>query len=113
VSNALKFTERGSVVITTEAIPDRGRVVFRVEDTGCGIAPAALEHVFEPFHESRPSSASGPEGIGLGLAIVKRYVDLLGGELRVRSTVGSGSCFEVEMPCQSMVDAPGVQRHAA
>lgn len=98
ISNALKFTETGQITIGVEDAAARERVVFRVEDTGCGIATDALDHIFEPFHGTEPAPDGHPRGVGLGLAIVKRYVDLLEGTIRVRSTVGAGSCFEFEMP---------------
>jgi signal transduction histidine kinase/CheY-like chemotaxis protein len=90
LDNAIKYTERGSVALKI-GLRD-GRVRFSVHDSGVGIAPEHLAHVFTIFHQVRhPENPA--EGTGLGLAIAKRLVSLLGGELRVESTLGEGSRF--------------------
>lgn len=69
---------------------------MRVEDNGVGIAPADQARIFEEFQRATPR----PEvhGTGLGLAIARRLTEVLGGDLRVRSELGRGSCFELELP---------------
>ncbi|WP_437836217.1 protein kinase domain-containing protein [Sorangium sp. So ce1153] len=115
LGNAIKFTERGRVVlrvVASEAPPAGGPlsgaprpVRFRVEDTGPGIAPEHLERIFEPF-EQVPTGGAPVEGTGLGLAITRRIVDHMGGTLRVESQPGEGSVFEVEVPLADASAAP-------
>ncbi|MGK3966550.1 AAA family ATPase [Sorangium sp. So ce118] len=115
LGNAIKFTERGRVVLrvaASEAPPAGGSpagaprpVRFRVEDTGPGIAPEHLERIFEPF-EQVPTGGAPVEGTGLGLAITRRIVDRMGGTLRVESQPGEGSVFEVEVPLADASAAP-------
>ena len=93
VHNALKFTTVGQVAVTAEA---RGAdVAFVVADSGCGIPPDALPHVFEMF---RQVAGAGGGGVGLGLHIVHRFVSALGGRVDVTSLVGEGTCFTVTLP---------------
>ena len=99
VSNALKFTEHGWVNVT--ATTDPGVVVFRVEDSGIGIPEDQLARVFEPFAPLHPSFTRGPGESGLGLAICKRLVELMGGDIRVESSEGQGSVFEVTIPASA------------
>jgi signal transduction histidine kinase len=116
--NAIQYNRpQGSVSLTVEQ--SDGRVQFDVRDTGIGIAPAARERIFERFYREDPSrhgddltdfGSGNGDGMhsGLGLAIVKGYVDLLGGSIRVESTVGKGSTFHVEIPTGSLkpIDVP-------
>ncbi len=98
LSNALKYTEAGRVELSVAAISplgemgDTARVRFQVTDTGIGIAPEALEAIFTPFYQVSGLS-SNIEGTGLGLAISRRLVELMGGELQVKSVPGQGSTF--------------------
>ncbi|MGK3990342.1 AAA family ATPase [Sorangium sp. So ce136] len=113
LGNAIKFTERGRVVLRVAASEAPGGplsgaprpVRFRVEDTGPGIAPEHLERIFEPF-EQVPTGGAPVEGTGLGLAITRRIVDHMGGTLRVDSQPGEGSVFEVEVPLADASAAP-------
>ncbi len=96
VTNAVKFTEQGGVTVEAviEAESERD-IVLRlvVEDTGIGIAPEALQRIFEPFEQADSSTTRRHGGTGLGLAICKRLVQLMGGRIEVTSTLGTGSCF--------------------
>lgn len=94
--NAIKFTERGEVEISVDAaIEDNAaRLEFTVRDTGIGIPPATLEHLFQPFAQADASMARRYGGTGLGLSISKSLVELMGGRIRVRSEVGVGSTFD-------------------
>lgn len=96
LSNALKFTEAGSVVLTADA-RDRG-VEIEVADTGVGIAPDALPIIFEPFRQIDESPTRSQGGVGLGLYIVRRLVDILGATLAVDSEPGRGTTFRVWVP---------------
>ncbi|NET39112.1 MAG: PAS domain S-box protein, partial [Cyanothece sp. SIO1E1] len=104
--NAINFTRAGRVTLSVQAVQlsniDQkagGRLSFSVQDTGCGIAPADLEHVFEPFVQVGVACQSH-QGTGLGLAISQQFVRLLGGELMVTSTCNQGSTFKFEIPVQ-------------
>jgi signal transduction histidine kinase len=95
VHNALKFTEHGLVTIAAQqAAP--GQVTITVTDTGRGIPADALEHIFEMFHQL-PGTGGG--GVGLGLHIVRRFLEMLGGTVRVESEVGAGTRFTITLPC--------------
>ena len=97
VGNAVKYTARGEVEIDVR--PESAeRVLVTIRDTGPGIAPEHLEHIFEPFWQVDRTQRSQGGGTGLGLSVVRRMLDLIGGEVRVRSTLGEGSVFEVRVP---------------
>ena len=96
LTNAAKFTERGTVRCRTRVQSDE--VVLEVSDTGRGIAPADLHRVFEPFWQGDPSARNRPEGVGLGLSVSRRLAELLGGALGVESAWGSGSTFSLRLP---------------
>lgn len=101
VSNAVKFTETGGVVIaaTTEPAAE-GRVMLRldVRDTGIGIPADKLAHVFEEFAQADSSHTRRFGGTGLGLAIVRKLAATMGGSVAVESAPGEGSCFTVHIP---------------
>ena len=95
-SNAIKFTQSGSVVISVSKVDESTTHLtarFEVEDTGAGISPEAQTRIFEEFSQADGSTTRKHGGSGLGLAISKQLVEMMGGELRVESTVGSGSRF--------------------
>ena len=96
LGNAVKFTPAGRVELL--ASRDDGRAVFRVGDTGIGIPEAHRARMFEAFWQGDGSLHRAAEGTGLGLAIAERFVKMLGGEIHVESTVGSGSTFTVFLP---------------
>jgi len=90
LGNAIKFTERGRVIFTVEDLGEQLR--FQIEDTGVGIAPQDVQIIFEPFRQvGVPENMS--KGTGLGLAISRELVEIMGGELRVKSRSGVGSTF--------------------
>ncbi|MBN1437465.1 MAG: response regulator [Sedimentisphaerales bacterium] len=95
-NNAIKFTEKGHVLISISSQEqDDGNltVQFEVEDTGIGIPPDKLDHVFGKFTQADTSTSRKYGGTGLGLAICKQLVELMGGEVGVRSELDKGSCF--------------------
>ena len=102
VSNAVKFTPRGEVCVGAEV---RGeRVLFTVADTGIGIAEEHLPRIFEEFVQLPGELQRARQGTGLGLPLAKTLVGLLGGELTVRSAVGVGTTFTVDLPLRRDAD---------
>ncbi len=101
VGNAIKFTERGEVVVEAELERlDKRRAHWRisVRDTGIGIPPDRLSHLFQPFTQLDGSTTRRYGGTGLGLAISKQLVEMMGGTIGVESEVGKGSTFTVRIP---------------
>ncbi|MGH7396973.1 MAG: PAS domain-containing protein [Candidatus Rokuibacteriota bacterium] len=98
LSNAIKFTGRGGrILVRLEHAGAAARIVVR--DTGAGIAPAFLPHVFDRFRQADSSSTRAHGGLGLGLAIVRHIIEQHGGEVRAESAgLGEGSAFTVEIP---------------
>ena len=94
--NAVKFTERGTIVLRAILLEDRGDellVRFEVQDTGIGISAEALPGLFEAFEQADASTTRKYGGTGLGLAITRRLAELMGGETGATSTLGVGSMF--------------------
>jgi PAS domain S-box-containing protein len=104
VSNAIKFTQQGSVrlevkrVHSTAPLEPRAWLKFSVIDTGEGISETALKNLFMPFAQADASTTRRFGGTGLGLSIVKRMAQLMGGEVGVESALGKGSTFWVQLP---------------
>ena len=96
VSNAIKYNRDGGRVTLTADIVD-GRVQIAVQDTGPGMNAEQVSHLFEPFNRLG-AERTRTQGSGLGLVITKSLVALMGGELRVTSVPGQGSCFAFELP---------------
>jgi len=97
VGNAIKFTEEGSVQVHVY-MQDQDHWALAVSDTGRGIPKDAQDTIFEPFHQVEGTAAAG---VGLGLTIVKQLVELLGGEIHLKSEVDKGSTFTVVLPITS------------
>jgi PAS domain S-box-containing protein len=95
VGNARKFTKTGYIDVKAIRI-DGHRVRITVTDTGCGIDATHLPNIFELYRQA--PSGQAHDGCGIGLYIVKRYIDMLGGRVECRSTVGVGSTFVIELP---------------
>lgn len=104
VSNAIKFTQQGSVRLEVERVhssapaDQRAWLKFSVTDTGEGISEAALKNLFMPFAQADASTTRRFGGTGLGLSIVKRMAQLMGGDVGVESALGKGSRFWVQLP---------------
>ncbi len=96
ISNALKFTPEGSVTVAVYA--EGEQAVVAVEDTGIGIGPAFMEHLFDEFRQEETGLLRSRHGSGLGLAIARRLVEEMGGEIAVQSEPGKGSVFTVRFP---------------
>jgi cell cycle sensor histidine kinase DivJ len=111
LSNAVKFTPRGGKITVTVEL-DPGHVTFNVKDTGVGIAEHDLQNVGAPFFQVRTAYDRPHDGTGLGLSIVKGLVALHGGELTIRSRLGSGTTVAVRLPidCERSRPAHNVER---
>jgi signal transduction histidine kinase len=102
LTNAIKYNrENGGIIVTTWVTSD-GYYSISVADTGKGIPPDAMAHMFEKFYRV-PDSESTATGTGLGLPIAKRIVEALGGEMGVKSTAGVGSTFYFTLPLSNAV----------
>jgi signal transduction histidine kinase len=106
LSNAIKYTPKGGNISCSihkiESAKGRRQYRIVVEDTGIGMSPDFLPRLYEPFAQEHRQEAGNVVGTGLGLSIVKQFVDLMGGDIRVRSTVGVGTCFTVDLPIQTV-----------
>lgn len=101
INNALKFTKNGSVIIKVNLVSfqeENTTIAFAIEDTGIGIAPDKLDTVFENFAQGSVEINRKYGGTGLGLTIVKKLTTLLGGQIKLTSTLGKGSVFTLELP---------------
>jgi PAS domain S-box-containing protein len=103
LSNAVKFTDRGSVTVRTrwKGRKRSGRLRVSVVDTGAGISPESVGRLFERFSQAEVSINRTHGGTGLGLAICKGIVELMGGEVGVETTLGDGSSFWFEIPAKA------------
>lgn len=97
IGNALAHTPHGGSVRIAAQIHGAG-VRLSVADTGCGIAPEHLPHLFERFYRADPARSRTRGGLGLGLALVRNIVRLHGGDIRVQSQLGSGTCMTLDWP---------------
>lgn len=99
VSNAIKYTDQGSVKLTLGIDPKAPRLLeFRVEDSGIGISEIDQQNLFNLYSDVDPGRQRKAGGTGLGLAISRELVDLMGGTLTVSSAPNQGSCFTVKLP---------------
>lgn len=102
LSNALKFTEKGEVLISARVVhwisEEKAVLLIEVRDTGIGITREKLEKVFEPFFQANAGLTRKYKGTGLGLPIVKRVVETMGGTIEVHSSPHTGTTFKVELP---------------
>jgi PAS domain S-box-containing protein len=107
VGNAIKFTDKGGVLVTVTHHSDghAGFVRFAVADTGPGLRTEDMERIFEEFEQADGSSTRAHGGAGLGLAISRRIVDALGGKIDVSSDLGLGSEFRVDIPAVEAVQS--------
>lgn len=98
ISNAVKFTEKGSVIVDARKL-DKG-IEISVADTGIGIAQENISIIFEPFRQIESPLTRRHGGVGLGLYISKRLIELLSGTIKVESEIGKGSTFSVWIPAE-------------
>lgn len=109
LDNAIKYTERGSVVLRVDFTEKD--LILEVEDTGVGLRTEDVGDIFEPFRRVG-EARSQVQGVGLGLAISKRLVDILEGSLAVDSVPGRGSRFQVRVPAKPVIRVPGSEETA-
>jgi signal transduction histidine kinase len=106
MSNANKFTERGSISINARQAQESGRdwITLAVTDTGIGMTPEQMGKLFQEFSQASSTTASKYGGTGLGLVISRRFCQMMGGDITVASEPGRGSTFTIRLP--RIVDAP-------
>jgi CheY-like chemotaxis protein/anti-sigma regulatory factor (Ser/Thr protein kinase) len=115
LSNAAKFTRDGEValVVRGECVDDVDWVCLAVSDTGIGIPPEKLDHIFEEFSQADDTTTRDFGGTGLGLAISRRFCQLMGGDITVESSAGTGSTFTIRLPKGAEPDAMAQEEAAA
>ncbi|MCK5170750.1 MAG: response regulator, partial [Bacteroidales bacterium] len=107
ISNAVKFTEKGSVNIS--ARQEKEYIYIDVTDTGIGVSEKMLPHIFDEFRQADGSSSRQYEGTGLGLAIANKLIKVLGGNISVKSKLGEGSIFTIIVPVKWHQGTPGTE----
>jgi signal transduction histidine kinase len=102
LSNACKFTQKGTIRLTVSRLRHEGRdwLRFCVSDTGIGMTPDQLQRLFQPFVQADASTTRKYGGTGLGLAITRKFCQIMGGDVRVTSELGKGSAFTVQLPAE-------------
>ncbi|HHJ15235.1 MAG TPA: response regulator [Gammaproteobacteria bacterium] len=111
LSNAAKFTHRGTVTLSVQRSTEQGKdwLTFAVRDTGIGIPADKIDHVFKEFSQADNSTTRNYGGTGLGLPISRRFCQMMGGDLTLQSRPGEGSTFTIRVPAT----LPGAQTEAA
>lgn len=99
IGNAIKFTDKGYIIITTKI--ENNQICVEVEDTGIGIAEDYLSKIYNSFEQESSGHKRTHEGTGIGLSISKKYIKLLEGDIKVKSTKGKGSTFIVILPIKN------------
>jgi CheY-like chemotaxis protein/anti-sigma regulatory factor (Ser/Thr protein kinase) len=109
LSNAAKFTQNGEIQLSARRIPGaEDRICFTVRDTGIGMTPEQVSHIFEPFTQADSTTTRRFGGTGLGLAITHKFCEMMGGSVQLESTPGAGSAFTIDLPASigSVVEQP-------
>lgn len=108
LSNACKFTERGTITLAVSREPGKERawITVRVRDTGIGMTPEQIVTLFQPFSQADASTTRRYGGTGLGLAITKHFCQMMGGNITVESEVGQGSTFTLRLPAEVVKPKP-------
>lgn len=120
LSNAVKFTKEGGCIrLSVKEEPETREgyalLAIQIKDSGIGMSPDYVEHIFEPFSREKTSTVSGIPGTGLGMAIAKHIMDMMGGTIEVESKLGKGSTVTIHLPChlpQKSMKAPQEEQHA-
>ena len=111
LSNGIKYTDAGRVELRVDVNSTNCQLMIQVDDTGMGIDPKHIEHVFEPFYQNTDHTRSN-DGAGLGLSLVKRYVEVMDGTISVESKPGEGTTFQIELPYEPAQEAEIEKREA-
>ena len=106
ISNALRYTKQGRILVACRALAQGSRLRLEVWDTGIGIAAEHQQAIFKEYFQLSNAERDRRKGLGLGLSIVQRAADLLGHPVKLRSVPGRGSCFSIELPCTQRVSDP-------
>ena len=113
MGNAIKFTEEGTVKLTTSTFEKKKKyLIFTIEDTGVGMSVKALNNLFQRFEQVDGSISRGFGGSGLGLFISRRLAELMGGDINVSSVEGKGSVFKVILPYTSSMEVIKLQNNS-
>jgi len=113
VSNSIKFTEEGEVILSAALIKDEGHFVvirFTIKDTGVGIAAEARDKIFDAYSQQDGSTSRKYGGTGLGLAISKKLIEAMHGTVTLNSKVGEGSEFKIEIPINRALKAKQIEK---
>ena len=105
LNNAVKFTAQGQITLDCTLNTDLSQLLFKVQDTGIGIATAEQERIFDMYYKSTDGRRLSIVGSGIGLSVSRALVEAMGGEVSVTSKPGEGSCFSVLLPTEQ-VSAP-------
>ncbi|RXK56737.1 response regulator [Oleiharenicola lentus] len=108
MSNASKFTEKGTITLQVRRVDDDESIEYAVKDTGIGMTPEQLSRLFQAFSQADASTASKYGGTGLGLAISKQFAQMMNGDITVTSTAGVGSTFTIRLPATVAAKKPKV-----
>ncbi|NQY67046.1 MAG: ATP-binding protein [Flavobacteriales bacterium] len=103
ISNAIKFTDQGSVKVSVQSAPEINKLRFDIEDSGIGMKEDELSSLLGPFNQMDSSASKRYQGTGLGLAISKNIVSLLGGSFKVDSEYGKGA-FSFTINAEAVID---------
>jgi signal transduction histidine kinase len=100
LSNAIKFTHKGNITLEAvrQSFDGSEWIFFRVTDTGIGLSPEQIVKLFTDFTQVDSSTTRKFGGTGLGLALTRRFCEMMGGEVTVRSMLGKGSVFTIQLP---------------
>ncbi|MBM2802478.1 MAG: histidine kinase [Deltaproteobacteria bacterium] len=111
LQNAVKYTDRGSVIVRVGTLPATDSVIVEVKDTGMGISEQHLTSIFEPFMQAHKTSTTHSRGgIGLGLSIVKKHLEQIKGTITVESELNKGSTFRIVVPRNYKKETPKTWR---
>jgi signal transduction histidine kinase/DNA-binding response OmpR family regulator len=112
ISNSVKFTEQGTIIVTVECVEETeldAVIEIEVQDTGIGIPPDMQQHMFDPFSQADSSTTRKYGGTGLGLAICQQLAHAMQGEIRLSSTLGVGTSFTVRITFKKDLEASRVE----
>ena len=98
-NNAIKFTDKGSVIVDVSYKTNDQTLIIDIRDTGIGISPDQMKRIFDPFVQADSTTTRNYGGTGLGLSLSKRLIEIMGGKIEVDSILGKGSCFQLSLPC--------------